>query len=342
MSEITEVDLNSDRRAPVLSIVLVNWNTRSEMRDCLTSVFERTPNLAFEVIVVDNASTDTSVAMLAAEFPQVTVIANNVNVGFAKACNQGMAISKGHTILLLNSDTYVRDDVIARMAHYVCSRPEIGMAGCQLRYPNGTIQHTPYRSLSIWRTLFEDFWLYKLVPSSKRDEILLGGYWKSDREIEVDWLAGAFMLLRREVFEEVGGFSEDFFMYGEDSEWCARIRRAGRKIFYNPIGIVYHVGNVSSDKEWTEKERLRLCHLGGLRSYAKSHGPVLGLMYHLANLLGTSVRFAVYSVLTAIQSNDYYRGQRRFYGWQAGFYCQAFWPSSGATGSRSSAQNQGT
>jgi GT2 family glycosyltransferase len=338
MREITEVNLNNDRRAPVLSIVLVNWNTRSEMRDCLRSIFACTPNQAFEVIVVDNASADGSVAMLAAEFPQVTVIANDVNVGFAKACNQGMAISNGDSILLLNSDTYVRDDVIARMTQYVWSRPEIAMAGCQLRYPDGTLQHSAYRSLSIWRSLFEDLWLYKLVPVSKRDEILLGGYWKSDREIEVDWLAGAFILLRREVFDEVGGFSEDFFMYGEDSEWCARIRRTGRKIFYNPLGVVYHIGSVSSDQEWSEKERLRLCHLGGLRSYAKANGSVLGLTYHLARLLGTSVRFAAYSILTAIQSNEYYRSQRRFYGWQAGFYCQAFLPRSGATGSRSVAQ----
>jgi len=326
MSETTGTESNNKTGAPLLSVVLVNWNTRAVLRDCLTSIFDHTRALAFEVIVIDNGSTDGSVAMLAGGFPQVKVIANDANAGFAKACNQGMRISKGEVILLLNSDTYVRDDVIARMAQYVLSRPEIAMAGCQLRYPDDTIQHSAYRSLSIWRSLFEDLWLYKLVPSSKRDEILLGGYWKSDRELEVGWLAGAFMLLRREVFEEVGGFSEDFFMYGEDSEWCMRIRRTGRKIFYNPMGIVYHIGNVSSDIEWTEKERLRLCHLGGLRAYSKLNGNSLGVIYHLARLVGTSVRFAVYSILAALKPDPYYVQQRRFYRWQAGFYVQAFFP----------------
>jgi GT2 family glycosyltransferase len=313
----------------LLSIVIVSWNTRDILRDCLTSIFEKTSSLAFEVVVVDNASADGSAEMLREHFPQVRVIANRSNVGFAKACNQGMRASRGRLILLLNSDTYVRDDVIARMAHYVLSRPEISMAGCQLQYPGGRVQHTAYRSLSTWRSLFEDLWLYKLAPSATRDKVLLGGYWKSDREMEVDWLAGAFMMLRREAFEESGGFSEDFFMYGEDSEWGMRLKRAGRRIFYNPLGVVYHIGSVSSDLEWTQRERLRLCHLGGLRAYAKVNGPALGFLYHLARLLGSLVRFSVYAALAALNSDSYYRDQRRVYGWQAGFYLQALLPGPG-------------
>jgi GT2 family glycosyltransferase len=309
--------------------VIVNWNTRDTLRGCISSVFEHTRSIELEVIVVDNASSDGSVEMLREQFPRVKVIANSSNLGFAKACNQGMRASTGRLILLLNSDTYVRDDVIARMAGYVLSRAEISMASCQLRYPDERIQHTAYRSLSIWRGLFEDLWLYKLVPSSKRGEMLLGGYWRNDTETQADWLAGAFMMLRREVFEQTGGFLEDFFMYGEDSEWCMRARRAGHKIFYNPIGVVYHIGSVSSDIEWTQKERLRLCHLGGLRSYSKVNGPVLGFFYHLARLLGSLVRLAAYWMLAALKRSDYYLCQRRFYGWQAEFYLQAFKPSAG-------------
>jgi GT2 family glycosyltransferase len=156
--------------------------------------------------------------------------------------------------------------------------------------------------------------------------MLLGGYWKSDRETEVDWLAGAFMMLRRETFEVVGGFSEDFFMYGEDSEWCMRIKRSGRRIVFAPRGVVYHVGSVSSDIEWTEEERLRLCHLGGLRAYSKLNGNSLGVIYHLARLIGTTIRFAVYSILTWLKADPYYVEQRRFYYWQAGFYAQTLFP----------------
>jgi GT2 family glycosyltransferase len=310
--------------APLLSIVIVNWNTRGALRDCLASLFEQSGGLPLEVIVVDNASADDSLDMLKAGFPQVRVIANLINLGFARACNQGMGAATGRLLLLLNSDTYVRDEVIARVATYLLSRPDIAMAGCQLRYPDGRIQHTAFHSLSILRSLFEDLWLYKLLPAARRADLLLGGYWQSDAEKEVGWLAGAFMMLRREVFEQTGGFAEEFFMYGEDSEWCMRIRRAGGRIMFNPLGIVYHVGSVSSDLEWTWKERLRLCHLGGLRAYARLNGRLPGLLFHLARLVGTSVRGAVYALLSGLTTDAYYKSQRQIYGWQVGFYLRAF------------------
>lgn len=313
----------------MLSVVIVSWNTCDMIRSCLKSIFEYTPSLEFEIIVVDNASADGTVEMLKKDFPQIKIILNDSNVGFARACNQGMRASAGSLILLLNSDTYVRDDVLARMSDYLIARPEISMASCQLRWPGGGIQHSAFRSLSIWRSLFEDLWLYKLVSDSRRDDILLGGYWKSDTEKEVDWLAGAFMMLRREVFTESGGFSEDFFMYGEDSEWCMRIKRAGKRIFYTPIGNVYHIGGASSEVEWTEKERLRLCHLGGLRAYAKVNGRARGFFYHLAKLVGTSARLAVYSTLAAGKRNNYYNEQKQLYSWLAEFYRQAFRPPFG-------------
>lgn len=320
--------------APTLSIVVVNWNTRRELHGCLTSLIQCTRNLQFEILVVDNCSADGSVEMLRREFPGANVISNDFNCGFAKASNQGMQLSRGRLLLLLNSDTYIRDDVITCMAHYVLLHPEVAMVGCQLRFPDGRVQHSAFRSLSIWRSLFEDLWLYKLVRKARRGEMLLGGYWENDTEMEVDWLAGAFMMLRREVFETVGGFSEDFFMYGEDSEWCMRIRRAGYRIFYNPRGVVYHVGSASSDIRWTERERLRLCHLGGLRAYASVNGTVQGLFYHLARLLGTSVRFGVYLAAAVVNRADYYRHQRQVYYWQAGFYLRALVAGSWSAGSR--------
>jgi GT2 family glycosyltransferase len=313
---------------PLLSIVIVNWNTRDILRDCLASVFEHTRPLDFEVIVVDNASEDGSVEMVKSDFPQVEVVVNRSNVGTSRACNAGMRLAKGRLLLLLGSDTFVRDEVIARMCRYVLSRPEISMAGCQLRYPDGRLQRTANRSLKIWRSLFEDLWLYKLVSAAKRDDWLLGGYWAHDTEKEVDWIAGPFMMLRREVFDEVGGLSEEIFCHGDDNEWCTRIKKSGRRIFYNPLGVVYHIGSVSSAKKWDQKEWLRLCHLGGLWAYSKAHGRVLGWAFHLTKLLGTTVRFGVYQLLAVFRRSDYYRHQRRLYGWQAGFYLRALKPRS--------------
>jgi GT2 family glycosyltransferase len=286
--------------------------------------------------VVDNASRDRSAEMVSAEFPDVRVIRNDDNVGFARACNQGMRASHGRFILLLNSDTYVVDDVVERTRGYLASRPEIAMAGCQLRYPDGRVQHTAFRRLGIFQSLFEDLWLYKLVPASARKHLLLGGYWECDEEMEVDWLAGAFMMLRREAFEQSGGFCEGFFMYGEDSEWCLRLRKMGKRIFFNPLGIVYHVGNVSSDLEWTERERLRRCHLGGIGAYTRLHGPVLGYFYRLTRLAGSAVRWMVYAVLSAVRPREYYRTQVGVYGRLAGFYLEAVvHPSVGAAPAKS-------
>jgi GT2 family glycosyltransferase len=327
MNDLQRSEL-SGQESPLLSIVIISWNTRDILRNCLASVFQYTQGLDFEVIVIDNASVDGSVEMVKHEFPQVQVVINDSNVGTSRACNNGMRRARGRLLLLLGSDTFVGDDVIAKMAQYLLSRPEISMAGCQLRYPDGRLQHTANRSLSIWRSLFEDLWLYKFVSDSNREDLLLGGYWAHDTEKEVDWIAGPFMMLRREVFEEFGGLSEEIFFHGDDNEWCTRIKKAGGRIFYNPLSVVYHIGGVSSAKKWDHNEWLRLCHLGGLWVYSKTNGRLLGLLFHLARLVGTTVRFGVYQLLIAFKQNDYYRYQRSLYGCLAGFYFRALRPGS--------------
>jgi GT2 family glycosyltransferase len=302
----------------LLSIIIVNWNTRDALSACLRSLIAHATTDP-EIIVVDNASTDGSRDMLRVEFPHVQLMANPLNRGFARACNQGMRAARGTLLLLLNSDTYVEDDVIERAARYMLEHPHVSMAGCQLRFPDGRLQHTAARALGIGRSLFEDLWLYKFVPGQVRDRILLGGHWDGSAEREVDWLAGAFMMLRRAVFEESGGFDEDFFMYGEDSEWCLRLKAMGHRIFYVPLGVVYHIGSVSTDLRFSARGRLRLCHLGGFVAYQKLHGPLLGFLYKVARLIVSAVRWTAYSILLALGSNDYYAAQRRLYGWQVSF-----------------------
>jgi GT2 family glycosyltransferase len=314
----------SRQPAPALSIVIVSWNTREVLRNCLRSLEQHGASDGIEMVVVDNASGDGSPEMVVVDFPRVRLIRNDANLGFARACNQGMRVSHGELILLINSDTYVVDDVIERTARYLISRPEITMTACQLRFPDGRLQHTANRALGILRSLFEDLWLYKLVPDTVRNDILLGGFWDCDREKEVDWLAGVFLMLRRSAFLESGGFCEDFFMYGEDAEWCLRLRRAGHRITFNPLGVVYHIGSVSSDLEWSQRERLRLCHLGGVDAYRLLHGRPLAYLYAVARLLGSSVRWVAYTILSARRTNrSYYVAQRRAYGWLVGFYVEA-------------------
>jgi GT2 family glycosyltransferase len=306
---------------PQLSIVLVSWNTRDDLKRCIESIVALTYGVEYEVIVVDNSSSDGTQDEIRAGFPHVRLLENNKNVGFARAANQGMAASRGEQLLLLNSDTYVKDNVIGRAVARLLERPEIGMLGCQLRYPDGRLQHTANRAVTIRRSLFERLWLYKLLPPSRRPGVLLGGYWEHDDEVEVDWLAAAFMLLRRSLFEQTGGFDERFFMYGEDSEWCTRLGKLGHRILFTPApGTVFHTGSVSSAIVWTEKDRLRRCYQCGLESYSVVNGPILGACYHLTELCGSVIRFLAYRALNRLRPSRYYAQQIRFYRWLIGFY----------------------
>jgi len=306
---------------PHVSIVVVSWNAREHLRRCISSIARHTRDVTLEFVVVDNASSDGTVAALQRDYPDLKIVANARNLGFARAGNQGMSAAAGELLLLLNPDTYVEDDVIGRAVRFMATRPEIGMLGCRLRYPDGRLQHNANRALSVRRSLLERLWLYKLIPRSRRARFLLDGYWDHDEEADVDWLAGAFMLLRRELFAASGGFDERFFMYGEDSEWCMRLRRMGHRVVFTPApGTVFHTGSVSSDLLWAEKERLRRCYVGGIDSYAALNGRGLAACYRVAELLGSVVRFSVYATANLLRRDDYYSRQATFFRWLIEFY----------------------
>jgi GT2 family glycosyltransferase len=306
---------------PDVSIVLVSWNSWDDIETCAESVVAHTTSAAVEIVIVDNASSDDTVREAREKFPGVVLVENDQNVGFAQGCNQGMAAATSDLLLVLNPDTYVTDDVIGRAVQRMRQRPDVAMLGVELRFPDGRRNYTARRRLSVRWSLFERLWLYKFVPRSRREQLLLGGYWNEDHEVEADWLAGAFMLLRKEAFERSGGFDPRFFMYGEDSEWCMRLRRMGCRILYAPdLGIVYHVGSTSSASVWTQREILARGHRGGLQSYAMVYGRRRAVLYRLAQLIGCATRWAAYRAASMVRPSDYVREQAELYGWLTRFY----------------------
>jgi len=300
--------------APDLSIIIVNWNTREILRNALTSVEKHLGGVVHETIVVDNASADGSADMVASAFPSVRLLRNPENVGFARANNQAMKVARGKWFLLLNSDIVVTDDSVARLWEKVKDDPSIGVAHCRLVMGDGRLQHTTYRFPGVRLSLIEDFGLYKLLPPARRASTLLAGYWDQTEERDVDWVAGAFMLLPRAVFEKTGGFSEAYFMYGEDMEWCYRIRDAGWRIRYFPQATIVHLDHQSSAIRWGDR-RVAICLERQLDIYARRKGRVRGSLYHLVKTAGAAFRVGYFSLrsLAGGEHAEYHREMRRFY-----------------------------
>lgn len=235
-----------------ISVIIVSWNVGELLRRCLASIYTSraaTPTLELEVLVVDNASTDGTVAMVRSEFPEVRLVVNSTNLGFAAANNQGMRLAEGNYVMLLNPDTEVRGDAIGRMASYLDERPRVGMVGPKLLNSDGTIQSSRRRFPTLATAFVESTVLQRYVPKSP----VLRRYYFLDRPDnstqEVDWLVGACLMVRREVIQQVGMLDESFFMYSEELDWCYRIGKAGWSIVYLPQAEVVHHYGQSSEKD---------------------------------------------------------------------------------------------
>ena len=236
-----------------LSIIIVNYNTSKLIIQALNSVYKNSKNINFEIIVVDNASKDDSVEMIKKHFPQVILIQNNENLGFSKANNIAIKRSIGEYILLLNSDTIVMEDTLEKMIKYMNDNPDVGASGCKVVLPDGSLDKACKRSFPTpQNALYNALKLDRLFPQSK----VFGEYnltYLDENEIhDVDCLVGAFMMVRREVIEQVGLLDEDFFMYGEDIDWCYRIKQAGWRIVYYPKTKIIHYKGGSSKKKNTK------------------------------------------------------------------------------------------
>lgn len=224
-----------------LSIIIVNYNVKPFLEQALHSIEAASGGLDTEVFVVDNASTDGSVAMVQKRFPHVKVIANRDNVGFSKANNQAIAQSKGDVLCLINPDTLVKEDTFRVCLDYLTSHPAVGMVGCKILNSDGTLQLACRRSFpSPWVAATKIVGLGKLFPNSR----LFGKYnltYLDPEEIsEVEAISGSFMVVRKSVVDSVGLLDENFFLYGEDLDWCYRIHQAGWKIMYLPTTQIIH------------------------------------------------------------------------------------------------------
>lgn len=250
-----------------LSIIIVNWNGGNLLRRCVETIVSSEPSTSYEIVVIDNASTDDSVEQLRASDSVPPLIAsqrlrifnNSENRGFGAANNQGFALTESPFVFLLNVDTEMRPGTIDTLMRAIKSDPQIGVCGPKILNSDGSLQTSAFfNPPRVWHTLLSQLKLYYLLPHRIRGELLLGGHWRHDRQRSVPMLSGAAMVARREMIDQVGGFDEQFHMYSEDMEWCWRITKANWKLLFAPEAVLLHHGGRSSMKRWSAQERLRV------------------------------------------------------------------------------------
>lgn len=253
--------------APELSIIIVNWNGGALLTRCIHSIVDSKIAATYEIVVVDNASSDDSLATLAAdpvssaliEKGQLRTIRNSENIGFGRANNRAFAETTSPFLFLLNTDAELRPGAADTLLETIKSDNGIGGCGPKILNPDGSTQTSVFfNPPRAWHTFLWQLKLHKLLPSSIRGEVLLGPHWKHDNKRDVPMLTGAALLVRREVIEQVGGFNEVFHMYSEDNEWCWRITNAGWRLVFDPAAVVLHQGGASALRRWTLEEKIQV------------------------------------------------------------------------------------
>ncbi len=236
---------------PIVSIIILNYNTFQLTCNCIESIIEFTKSISYEIVLVDNLSTECDADLFKQKFPSIVLIKSKENGGFAKGNNLGIASATGEFVLLLNSDTHLVEDAISKTINYYKKENFKGVIGCKMIYPNGNIQYTArkFRSIS-WELLdVFRFFLY-LLPYKKRAQIILGKYFKTDFNTQCDWLNGAFFMFPKTALEKLSQhkLDERFFMYGEDHLWCWQFQQIGYNSYFYCDAKIVHINNGSTAK----------------------------------------------------------------------------------------------
>lgn len=284
---------------PCIAVIIVNYNAGSVLANCIQSLVDG--QAAIEIIVVDNASNDGSLALIK-DIDGVQIIQNTTNRGFAAACNQGVMVSHADSLLFLNPDCLVAPNALTELNHYLCTTPQVGMVGGWLVNLDGSEQAGGRRSVPTpWRSFVRAFGLNRLAPRWPKlfNDFNLHLQPLPTEPVEVEAISGACLMVRRNLLPEIGMWDEDYFLHCEDLDWCMRMRKAGWKILFVPSAKIIHAHGVCSRSrpifvEWHK-------HRGMMRFYRKffRHQYPWGLMWLV--WLSVWLRFGVIVVHYGIQ-----------------------------------------
>ena len=269
---------------PDLSIIIVSWNVADLLANCLDSILSSPISVEeTQIIVVDSNSSDQTVPMLRERYPQVKLLAQNENVGFTGGNNIGLAEAKGRYLLLLNPDTKVLGNAIPRMMEYLDQNPDVGIVGPHTLNEDGSTQSTRRRFPTFWIGLFESTWLQPYAPKSLLDYYYVTNDVPADATLDVDWVQGSAMMVRREVYEQIGGLDDGYFMYSEELDWCKRAKQAGWRVVFLGDAKIIHYGGKSSEQAVARSHIL--FQQSKLRYFRKYHGWLTAQVLRLFLLL---------------------------------------------------------
>lgn len=287
----------------MLSICIVSYNVKRLLRQCIRSIYAQASQLSLEIIVVDNCSSDGTADMVRREFPNVMLVENSVNEGFAKASNQAMEFSEGEFILLLNPDTIVLPGTLSATLEFMRQTQEAGIVGCRLVRRDGNVEPSCKSLPSLWVLWLEMSFLYKVFPKSRFFGTPYMTYFGYDEIKEVDAVKGAFLMVRRSTIEEIGLLDEGYFIYSEEVDLCYRAKRRGWKVYFYPDAQVIHYGGASSKLNrvgmFIELQKSRY------RFFRKHRSRVVAWVALTILFGGVLARSLIWSVVSAVKNGDY-------------------------------------
>jgi len=281
-----------------VSIIIVNYNSFKLLQDCLESLFKHCIGFDFEIIVIDNNSTEGNIEDILNEFKDVTLLKNNVNKGFGAASNQGLKIAKGKYILFLNNDTIFVENTLQILLQYLREQNDRILIAPKLLNKDGSVQHSVYSFQTLWLSFTTYFFLYRMFLRSK----YFNRYYLMNRGIneitEVEMVIGAFMLFNRDDVLELGGFDEDYFFYGEDNDLCKRFRDSGGKIIYYPETKIIHLKGGTSKTGWFHEKYHTLAVLNLFKKHYPFYKRILARLFFFTGNILRGILLLITSLLT--------------------------------------------
>jgi GT2 family glycosyltransferase len=283
-----------------VSIVIVSYNVANYLKECIRSI-KRETICNYEIIVIDNNSEGHTVELLRTQHPDVTLIRNDLNLGFAKANNQGFKIANGRYVFMLNPDTLILNGAVDKLIQFLDEHPEIGACGPKNLNPDLTLQHNCHHFPSLTLEIFKFLQLKRFFPKNRLFGREHMSYWDYGNIRAVDWITGCSLMIRKDVLDRIGGLDENYFLYSEECDFCYQMKQQGKKIFYFPQAEIIHYGGESSVTQNYERLHSRTItkHLYVSRYYfyRKNYGKIqefvlrfLDILYFILSLLKNKIQ----------------------------------------------------